>query len=168
MRLLPLLLGLALLLQAADAYYIKQSREQLLDYYFAHIDDKVPPSARMLIGDEKINVYIGNEALGIETRRGQLYYFETAPVEKATTTITISEDAAEKISQKKMGIIEAIDNGGIKIQTTNLLSALKMEMIKRIYAISGADDRILGKKPAPLQPYTQSSIYYVRKARITG
>lgn len=168
MKLLAALLGLALLLQVADAYYIKQSRDQLLDYYFANIEDKVPQSARMLIGDEKINIYVGSQAMGLETRRGKLYSFEMYPLEKPTIVVKVTDEAADKISQGKMGIMQAIDTGGIKIEPKTLFSSVKVEMMKRIYAVSGCDDKILKKSNPPVQPYTYNSLYFVRKTRITG
>lgn len=168
MRVALALLLFALCLSLADAYYIKQTRDQLLDYYFAYVDDKIPKSARMLIGDERINAYVGSQAMGIETRRGQLYSFEMYALEKPTIVVRVSEDAADKLSQRKIGIMQAIDSGGIRIEPKTLLSSIKVEMIKRIYAVSGVDEKILGKKNYPVAPYTSSSIYFVRKARIEG
>ena len=168
MRLAAILIALLLLPSWLSAYYIKQSREQLLDYYFSNIEDKVPQSARMLIGDEKINVYIGSQSMGIETRKGKLYSFEMYPIEKPTIVVKVTDDAAEKITKKQMGIMKAIETGGIKIEPNNLLSSIKVEMIKMIYAISGCDDKILGKGSAALQPYVYSSLYVVKKTRIEG
>lgn len=168
MRIAAALLLFALCLSLADAYYIKQSRDQLLDYYFAYVDGKVPRSARMLIGDERINAYIGSQEMGIETRRGQLYSFEMYAFEKPTIVVRVTDDAADRLSNREIGIMQAIDSGGIKIEPKTLLSSIKVEMIKRIYAISGADDKIMGKRNYPASPYTSSSIYAVRKTRIEG
>ncbi len=167
MKIAPLVL-IAFFVQLTNAYYLTQTRDQLLDYYFANVEGKIPQSARMLIGDEKINVYIGNRPMGIETRKGQLYSFEMHTIDKPTIVIRVDSEAADKIANKQMGIMQAIDSGGIKIEPKTLLSSIKVEMIKRIYAISGTDDRLLGKKYASPQPFTYNSIYSVIKARIEG
>ena len=168
MRLAAATLFALLCLSLDSAYYITQTRDQLLDYYFSHVDDKIPKSARMLIGDERINVYVGGQAVGVETRRGQLYSFEMYALEKPSIVVRVSDDAAEKITGRKMGIIQAIDTGGIKIEPKNLFSAFKVEMMKRIYAVSGADDKLLGRGSTPLPPFTAGAMYAIRKARIEG
>jgi hypothetical protein len=167
MRLAPLLL-IALCLQLANAYYLSQTRDQLLEYYFANVEGKVPQTARMLIGDERISVYVGSQPMGIETRRGQLYSFELRAIENPTIIVRVSDEAAEKIAHKQMGIMQAISSGGITIEPKTLLSSVKVEMMKRIYAVSGCDDKLLGKKYVSPQPFTYNSIYTMLKARIEG
>ena len=161
---LTLLLVLAC---AANAYTLNDTREEMLTYYQTKLEPKIPKSARMLIGDEKVNVHIGGRTLGIETRNGELYSFETSPVEGAGIDVVVSDAAAEAIKQKKSGILPFLENGEIRITTTNFLSTLKIETAKRIYAVSGADDQISGKKKTSERMDTYNSIY-VQRARITG
>jgi hypothetical protein len=169
MRLTAAALVCLLFLTLAYPYYLAQSRDQLLDYYYANVDDKIPRSARMLIGDERINIYIGGQPIGIETRSGQLYSFEMSPIDRPGVIITVSDQGAWRISNRQEGIMQAIDNGDMQIQTTNLFSALKVEVLKRIYAISGIDDQLLGKKKGTTmwESLTSGSIFTVRTARIS-
>ncbi|MCX8194610.1 MAG: hypothetical protein N3G22_00665 [Candidatus Micrarchaeota archaeon] len=151
----------------AFSFEIKQSREEMLDYYFSHIEDKIPSSAKMLIGNEKMNVYVGGKVIGVEVKNGRLYSFEMHPVEKPNVIIHVSDEAAEKISNGESGIMQEIDRGGIRLEAKNLLSAIKIEMIKRIYAISGADEKIKKEnKKLASAPLTADSLYFVKKAKI--
>jgi putative sterol carrier protein len=167
MRALAIPVFLLLFLSLANSYAIRQTREEMLDYYYRNIDEKIPKSARMLIGDEKVNVYIAGQPLGIETRRGYLYAFEKSALENPTIIVKVSQEAADKITKKEMGILQAIESGEIRIEAKNFFSAMKVEAMKRIYAVSGADDQILGKK----KPQADSSVYssiYLQRARIAG
>ncbi len=164
MRLLAaILLGLAAV-SLASAYELSETREEMLLYYYSNIEDKIPKSARMLVGDEKINVYLGGKVIGIETKYGKLSTFELEPVEKPGIIIVVSDYAAQAISARKMGILEAIDKGEIRIQAKNLFSLLKVEAAKRIYAVSGADKELLGeKKPSQADAYNS---VFVQRAKI--
>lgn len=170
MRLLFSLFALCLLLSAAQAYQLNASREELLAYYQNHIEEKIPKSAKMLIGNERINVYIGGQIFGIETRLGELYYFEAYALDNPGIIITVSDDAAQKITAGKEGILPAIGNGGIKIESKDILSMLKVETIKRIYAVSGVDDTLTGRNrgafPAPPTPPVGVNSMYTQHARI--
>ena len=146
---------LLFLLSVSSAYVLNWTRDEMLDEYHAMVEPKIPKSAKMLLGDERINAYVGGKVIGIETLRGELYYFELAPVDDPTIVATISDSAAEAIEQKRMGIMAALESGGIKIEGKNLLSMLKVEVLKRIYAVSGADRQLLGRK----QTTTMAGIY---------
>jgi hypothetical protein len=163
MRLLFSIFAICLLLSALHAYRLNASREELLAYYQNHLEEKMPRSAKMLIGSERINVYVGGEVFGIETRLGELYYFEEYALEKPGIVINVTDDAAQKITTGKAGILQSIDDGGIKIESKNFLSALRVETIKRIYAISGVDDQLTGRKkgmfPSPPAAPGYSSTY---------
>jgi len=137
-----------LLLSACFSYNIVQSREEMLSYYYSAIDAKVPKSAKMLIGDEKVNVYIGRDIIGIETKGGELRSFELSPLESPNIIIRVSDYAAESIAKKRMGILDAIDLGEITIETHGWYAAFKVEVLKRLYAVAKIDDIILGKKKA--------------------
>ncbi|MCX8175090.1 MAG: hypothetical protein N3E51_02705 [Candidatus Micrarchaeota archaeon] len=147
-------------------YEIKSSREELLAQYYAHIDPKIPKSARAILGDEKVNVIVGRQVIGIETKRGQLSYFEFQPVKNPTIVIIISEEAAEKMARGESGLLAALESGGVRIEPKNLLSAIKVETIKRIYAASGADEKIFGhkKSPSALLPSVNSIAARIRIA----
>lgn len=159
--------AILLLASASSAYYLNATREEMLTKYQTYVEPKIPKSARMLVGDERVNVYVGRKVLGIETKRGELSSFELRPVESPSVVVTISDSAAEKIEARKMGILQAIDSGGIKIDAKNFFSALKIETMKRIYAVSGADDELLGKKKGSARADTYNSIY-VQRARIAN
>ena len=73
MKALAFALFAVLLLSVSYAYQIEQSREELLAKYYAYVDAKVPKTARMIVGDEKVNAYIGQSVVGIETRGGVIY-----------------------------------------------------------------------------------------------
>ncbi len=171
MRLFAAAVLLVLAVSLAQAYQLTQSREEILAYYQNNLEEKIPKSAKTLIGDERINVYVGGRQFGIETKRGELYYFETYALEKPTIVVRVSDAAFEKIIKKKTGVLQAIDDGGIKIQPKNFLSALKVETAKRVYAVSGVDDTLSGKKkgtfPTPPSAPAYNSLY-VQKARIAN
>ncbi len=168
MRPMFCILAICLLLSAAYAYRLNASREELLAYYQNHLEEKMPKSAKMLIGNERINIYIGGQVFGIETRLGELYYFEAYALEKPGIVVNVSDDAAQRLAKKKIGILQAIDEGGIRIDSRNFLSALKVEMIKRIYAVSGADDQFLDRKKGtvPAPPMQDYNSLYTQHARI--
>ena len=157
--------AMLLLSSAASAYYLNATREEMLVKYQTYVEPKIPKSAKMLVGDERVNIYVGRKVLGIETKKGELSSFELRPVENPTIVVTISDSAAEKIDDRELGILPAIDSGGIKIEAKNFFSALKIEMAKRIYAVSGADDELLGKNKGSGRVDTYNSIY-VQRARI--
>jgi hypothetical protein len=143
----------------AHAYTIDQSREQLLAKYYADVEPKIPPSARMLVGDERINAYIGNQTFGAVVVNGDLESFDYSLVDNPTITIRVTDYAADSISDGQMGIMDAINNGGITIQTSNLLSALKVAVMERIYAASGYDKRLTQGNGMidDSQPYVQTT-----------
>lgn len=159
-----ILLSLLLLSPLSHAFRLTQSREEMLGFYYTNIEAKIPRSAHALIGDEKVNVFLGGKVIGLEMRRGELYSFELYPVQNPTIIITVNDDAAEAISQKRMGLLSAVDSGGIKIQTTNWLSGLRVETIKRIYAISGADSKITNS----VRQAEASNAIYVQRVRVWG
>lgn len=168
MRLLAACLLFAVLLSsAAFAYRLTATREEMLSYYYSNIDAKVPKTAKLLLGDEKINVYIANDIIGIETRGGELASFEMAPVENPSIIIRVSNEAAEKIAKKRMGVLDAIEQGGITIKTQGWYPAFKVEVLKRLYAVAKIDDIILGKKkPGAEGDLSNSAI--VQRARIVN
>jgi len=148
-----------LLISVSYAYQIEQSREQLLTKYYSQVDAKVPKSVRTLIGDERVNMYIGHSVIGFETYRGELRSFEYAPLSNPTITIIVSDDAAEKIENRSMGIQEAIDSGGIRIRESNWVSMLKVEALKRAYAVSGIDRRLTNQSISEDEIYSTNSLF---------
>ncbi|MCX6773089.1 MAG: hypothetical protein NTV88_04970 [Candidatus Micrarchaeota archaeon] len=159
---------LILICSTSFAYQLTATRDEMLNYYYAAIDSKLPKSIKMLVGDEKANVYIGGKVLGIETRGGELKTFETTEVENPGIIIRISDFAAEKISQKQSGVLTAIDSGEITIETKGWYTTFKVEVIKRLYAVSKLDDVLLGKKNSGA---TQGGIYnsaYAQRVRIVN
>ena len=163
MKVLAFALFAAVLLSLSYAYQIEQTREQLLAKYYAYVDAKVPKSARMIVGDEKVNAYIGQSVIGIETRKGELYSFEYAPLKNPDIVIIVTDEAAEKIENRSMGLLEAMDNGGIKIKTYDWLSAFKVAAIKNAYSLSGIDKRLTDKRVAENEIYSTSSLFMVRQ-----
>jgi hypothetical protein len=155
---------LLLLLSCASAYTIKSSREQMLAKYYENYD-KIPKSARLLVGDESVNAYIGQSVIGIKIDNGELTYFEFSPVKNPGIVIVVSDSAAERIERGQMGILQAIDNGGIKITAKSFMSALKVEALKKIYAMSGADRELV--KGQTGSPPLSNSIAILR-ARIVN
>lgn len=155
-----------ILVSAASAYVLNSTREGMLSYYNSEIEPKVPKTAKILLGDERINVQAGGKTIGIQTVRGELAVFEFYPVEDPTVEITVSDWAAEAIEGRKIGIMQALESGGITVRTNNFFSFLKVEMIKRIYAVSGADDAILGKKKGTVASALNSML--VQRVRIQG
>lgn len=160
--LLAILLILAFL-PFGNAYTVNQSREQLLARYYADVEPKIPPSARMLIGDERINAYIGNQTFGAVVQRGSLTAFDYSPLDNPTITVRVSDYAADSISKGQMGIMDAIDNGGITIQTSSFLSAIKVAMMERIYAASGYDRKI-----AQGSGSQESEYVYIQRTSVAG
>ena len=163
MKALAFALFAVLLLSVSYAYQIEQTREELLAKYYAYVDAKVPKSARMIVGDEKVNAYIGQSVVGIETRRGELYSFEYAPLKDPNIVIIVTDEAAEKIENRTMGVLEAMDNGGIRIKTYNWLSAFKVAAIKNAYSISGIDRRITNKTVKEDEIYSTNSLFMIRQ-----
>ena len=166
MKIAAILLAVLLLASASFSYKITQSREEMLSYYYSNIDAKVPKTAKLLLGDEKINVYIGGDSIGIETRAGELASFEMVPLENPGIEIWVSDYAAEAMVKKRMGVLDAIDAGGITIKTHGWYQAFKVEVIKRLYAVAKIDDIVLGKKKAGAGDLSNSA--YVQRARITN
>jgi len=167
MKIAAILLAVLLLASASFSYKITQSREEMLSYYYSNIDAKVPKTAKLLLGDEKINVYIGTDIIGIETHGGELSSFELTPLESPNIIIRVSDYAAEAIAKKRMGILDAIDEGEITIETKGFYAAFKVEVVKRLYAVAKIDDIVLGKKKAPAGTDLSNSAY-VQKAKITN
>ncbi|MCX8197172.1 MAG: hypothetical protein N3G80_02560 [Candidatus Micrarchaeota archaeon] len=130
------------ILSATDEVWVEQD---MILYYQSNIAPKIPKSAKMIIGDEKINAYVKGYVIGIETKRGELFNLQLREIENPTITVWISNNAYEQIKKRKMGVLEAIDKGEIRIEGKNLLSSLKIETAKRIYAVSGADNLFLKK-----------------------
>jgi len=132
-----------LLLNLLSAYQLNKTRDQLLSSYYSDVDSKIPNGLRALVGDEKINVNIGGRTIGIETRSGRLYSFEYAPLKNPGIVITVSDEAADRIGRKEMGVMAAIDSRLITIRTTNFFSMLKVEALKRVYVASGMDKKLM-------------------------
>lgn len=163
MRILAALVCLFLLAHNVFPHWFNSTRDEMLLYYQEHVQDKIPKTAELIIGDERINLYIDGRVFGIETRQGELYSFEAAPLGNPTIVVTVSDQAGQDIASGKSGVLSEIDSGGIKIDAKNFFSALKVEVAKRIYAVSGADDIISGRKktanlPAPPAPPNANSI----------
>jgi len=152
-----------LLVSVSYAYQIEQSREQMLSKYYSQVDAKVPKSMRMLLGDERINFYIGQSAIGIETRQGELRTFEYKPLSSPTIVIVVSDLAAESIENRSMGILEAMGNGGIRVKTSNWFSSFKVEALKQAYAVSGIDKRLTDKSIEEEDIYSANSLFMTRQ-----
>src|SRR3989338_9078864 len=166
MKIAAILFAALLLASVSFSYKVQQSREEILSYYYSSIDAKIPKSAKMLVGDEKVNVYIGTDSIGIETHGGELSSFEMVPLENPGIEIWVSDYAAEAMVKKRMGVLDAIDAGGITIKTHGWYQAFKVEVIKRLYAVAKIDDIVLGKKKAGAGDLSNSA--YVQRARITN
>ncbi|MEM4555022.1 MAG: hypothetical protein QXT25_04190, partial [Candidatus Anstonellaceae archaeon] len=73
------ILALVALLFACLAFGQHQEQEwnaeEMLAYYQANIDHKVPKSAKMLLGNERINAYVKGYIIGIQTKRGEIQQF---------------------------------------------------------------------------------------------
>lgn len=163
MRLFAIAAALLLFASIVNPFAISQSRDEILLYYQMHVQEKIPKTAKMLIGNERINVNVAGRVFGIQTKYGDLYTFEEMPLEKPGIIVTVSDAAAEKISKRQMGIVQAIDSGGIRVEARNFVAALKVEAAKRIYAVSGADEKILGKpKGGQQSPDTANSLLKVK------
>ncbi|MEM4348155.1 MAG: hypothetical protein QXN37_01150 [Candidatus Anstonellaceae archaeon] len=128
---------------------LEWNAEEMLTYYQVNIDYKVPKSAKMLIGSERINVYVKGYIIGIQTKRGEIQHFGFGALENPTIVVFISDRAYEDIKNRKIGVLKAIDLGEIRIEGKTLLSSLKIEAAKRIYAAAGGDALFLGKKATP-------------------
>ncbi|MFA6214024.1 MAG: hypothetical protein WC717_01985 [Candidatus Micrarchaeia archaeon] len=165
MRALAFALFAAAILCAPHAYQIEQGRDELLAKYYAYVDAKVPKTARMIIGDEKVNAYIGQSVIGMETRRGELYSFEYEPVKNPNIIIIVTDEAAERMENRTMGVLEAIDSGGIRIKTNNWLSAIKMAALKNAYALSGIDRRLTDRSVPEEDIYSTNSLF-MRRQRV--
>lgn len=155
-----------ILLSSASAYVLNSTREEMLSYYNSEIEPKVPKTAKILLGDERINVEVGGRTIGIQTVRGELAVFEFYPLEKPGVEIIVDDSAAEAIGNRKMGVMQAMESGGVSVKANNFFSFLKVEMIKRIYAVSGADDAILGNRKGTAAAALNSMM--VQKIRIQG
>lgn len=162
MKLAAFACALLLFLPILCPYSIPYTREELLDKYYKY-SDKVPRSARLLLGDETINVHIGDSVIGIKTKNGELSALETYAFQRATITITVDAATASKLDRHETGIIKAIDEGGIRIKTSNLLSGFKVEALKKIYAVSGYDKQLYSQpSKGESQPDAYNSIYVQR------
>ncbi|MCX8198132.1 MAG: hypothetical protein N3F07_02980 [Candidatus Micrarchaeota archaeon] len=147
----------------AHPFAFNYTRQEIITHYQSKIEPQVPKSARMLIGDEKVNVEIGGKAIGAEFQKGELVYLEMGRLANPGIEISVSDYAAEEIQQGRSGVIPMLDRGEIKVKANSFLAALKVEAAKRIYAISGADEKITGsKKKEPPQKTA------AQKARIRG
>lgn len=144
------ILALVALLFACLAFGQHQEQEwnaeEMLAYYQANIDHKVPKSAKMLLGNERINAYVKGYIIGIQTKRGEIQQFGFGELDNPTIVVFISDKAYEDIKNRKVGVLQAIDSGQIRVEGKNLIAAIKIEAIKRIYAAVGGDELFLGKK----------------------
>jgi len=163
MKALAFALFAALLLSVSHAYQIEQSREEMLAKYYSYVDAKIPKSLRLLVGDERVNAYIGQSVIGIETRKGELYSFEYAPLKDPNIVIIVTDKAAERIENRSMGVLEAMDNGGIRVKTYNWLSAFKVAALKNAYALSGIDKRLTDKGVQEDEIYSTNSLFMTRQ-----
>ena len=163
MKALAFALFAVLLLSVSYAYQIEQTREELLAKYYAYVDAKVPKTARMIVGDEKVNAYIGQSVVGIETRGGVLYSFEYAPLKNPDVVIIVTDDAAERIENRTMGILDAMDSGGIKIKTYDWLSSFKVAALKSAYEMSGIDRRLTNASVKEDEIYNTNSLFMNRQ-----
>jgi hypothetical protein len=166
MRALLFALIAALMLATASAYQIDATRDELLVKYYAQVEQKIHQSARMIVGSEKVNAYIGHSVIGIETRNGALYSFEFAPVANPSIVITVTDDAAGRIENRTLGILPAIDSGGIKVKANNWMSQFKVEALKSAYAISGIDKRLTNKSVSEKDIYSANSLF-MNRPRVT-
>ncbi len=157
---------LALLLSSCSAYSLNWTREQMLAYYQGSMEPKLPRTAKLLLGDERINAYVGGKALGIETKHGELYSFEMAALSSPTIVVGVDDSAIQNLSAGRCGILAAIDSGEITVEPQNFFSAIKLEAMKRIYAASGADRKLFGANTAPWQAANSANSLYVQRARV--
>ncbi|MFA6328726.1 MAG: hypothetical protein WCY41_04740 [Candidatus Micrarchaeia archaeon] len=163
MRMAAFALFAVLLLGAAHAYQIEQTREELLAKYYAYVDAKVPKSARLIVGDERVNAYIGHSVVGVETRAGELYSLEYAPLKDPSIVIIVTDDTAERIEGRTEGILEAMDNGGIKVKAYNWFSSFKVAALRNAYALSGIDRRLTDKSIRENEIYSANSLFMARQ-----
>ena len=160
---------LAIFFSSCSAFVLNASRDEMLAYYQTYLEPKIPSSAKALIGDERINVQLGGKTLGIELKHGELTGFGIGAIDSPSIEVIVSDAAAEAIKGKREGMLDAINNGGITVKTNDFFTMIKVEMMKRIYAISGADDLITGKRAAPESNGIASyGSFYIQKATISG
>jgi hypothetical protein len=139
------LFAFLLLISTCFSYEISISRDKMVEYYYQKVAAKIPKSARLLLGSETINAYVGKSVVGIRTRNGELEALEYYSFDSATISIYVEDGAAARIEAGEEGVIAAINNGGIKITSNNLFTAFKIEALKKIYAVSGYDAVLQGK-----------------------
>ena len=151
-----------LLLSVSFAFQLQVTRDELLDRYYTQVSDKIPKSARLLLGDETVNVYIGSSVVGVRTKNGELAELETRALEKPTIVITVDDSTAQRIEDREIGVLSALDSGCIKVQANNWYSAFKFEALRKIYSSSGADRLITAKNPAGKTAYSQGPVRIVR------
>ena len=145
MRKYLLLVAFLSLFGSIFAYQLNVSRDWLLEKYYSKVSDQIPKSARLILGSERINVLIGKSTIGIETKNGELSSLELYAVSSPTITITVNDAAAERLEMRETGILAAMSSGGIRVKTSNLYSAFKVEILKKIYSASGADKTLTSK-----------------------
>ncbi|MCX6769702.1 MAG: hypothetical protein NT051_03410 [Candidatus Micrarchaeota archaeon] len=147
MRKYMLLVAFLSLMGSIFAYQLNVSRDWLLEKYYSKVSDQIPKSARLILGSERINVLIGKSTIGIETKNGELASLEMYAIASPTITITVDDATAEKLERREIGALSAMNSGGIRVKTSNLYSAFKVEVLKKIYSASGAD-KTLTSTPA--------------------
>ena len=140
------------LLSISAAYQLNVSRDELIERYYSQVADKIPKSARLLLGDETINAYIGSSVIGMRTKNGELAELEMRALDRPTISITVDGATAQMMEGGEIGVLSALDSGGIRVKTSNWFSAFKVEALKKIYATSGMDGKITEKKTAGAPP----------------
>ncbi len=100
----------------------------------------------MLIGDERVNIYVGGKTLGTVIKGGYLSSFELQAVPNPSIEIWVNDYAAERLENRTMGLIPALENGDMTVRTYGFFTGMKVGLVKNLYILSGGDDILLRKK----------------------
>lgn len=104
----------------------------MVDEYNKNID-KVPKIILKLFGNERINVYIDNEAAyGFVTVNGKIVESNEGSVEKPTLNIRTTEWAIQKIANKEISLKEALKKGYVTFEGVGLFKKAKYGYVKRL------------------------------------
>jgi hypothetical protein len=121
--------------------------EKELQEMIPSINENIPGYAKAAIGNEQINIFIGDSGLAsIVTRHGLIENIQFAKTEDPTIDVYVSKKAMDEIMQGETGILDQLKNDEIKIKPYGAWKKIKIVSLKTIYALSGLDKKLREKQ----------------------
>lgn len=121
----PLLLFLILVAPLANAAHASFDMGELVNTVNQNTD-AVSPELMQIFGNERINVYLEDGALGFVTKNGKITEYYTTEVQNPTLKVYLDSKTLTQLINGQLDINTALNEGKIRYEAIDAVTKIKM------------------------------------------